>query len=437
MSESLSVYWGLFLNACAPLELSLNYCSHNCSFCFANLNSPDRTADVAQVMGLLSSYQSKNTFAAKLLRDRYPVTFSNHVDPFSESNWRLSLPLIDALNDQGIPIVFQTKGGKGSKEAMKSTPPSVWYISIETLDPEVSRRVASGAPLPKERLQLIEDLRHHGHRVVVGINPAVEDWIGDPDELCRQLKSAGCEATWIQPLHLSNNQIKNLGDRERAALGESVLSKARKMRRDESNMRIYHACREASMNHGMDTYDLGQPQRSDFFKPYKETYKKTFPVLQDFVNHCWDKGYGENEPIYFKDFRDFFLPYLPEGVFPLRNHIGAVQFQHFWKEWDEKIPKNMTYEALLQWCWEVNSIIYNPVNSHAFCWAAKKVDSFNPETHFSPIDPMTKIQKGKEDDIWELYTDDGGLPILLFRPSTEKYMCGEWDAWQMCYITFR
>jgi len=429
MSESLSVYWGLFLNACAPLELSLNYCSHNCAYCFANLNSPDRTADVAQVMGLLANYQTKQTFAARLLREKYPVTISNHVDAFSESNWRLSLPLIEALTDQGIPIVFQTKGGTGDREAMKMTPPSVWYISIETLDPAISKRIASGAPLPKERLKLIEDLRSHGHRVVVGINPAVEDWIDDPKELCRQLKEAGCEATWIQPLHLSNNQIKNLGDRESAALGESVLGKARKMRRDVSNMRIYHACREASLEYGMDTYDLGQPQRSDFFKPYKETYKKTFPVLQDFINHCWDTGKGANDPIYFKEFADFVLPSLPEGVFPLRNHIGAVQFQYFWKEWDSKIPKNMDYRTLLQWCWEVNSIIYNPVNSHAFCWAAKKVDKFNPDTHFSPIDPMTKIQKGKEDTIWELYTDDDGLPILLFRPSTEKYMCGEWDAW--------
>jgi len=95
MSDSLSVYWGLLFNACSPLEISLNYCSHNCHFCFANLNSPNRTADVKQIMGILSTCQEKETFAAKLLRDKYPVTISNHVDPFSESNWRISLPIIN------------------------------------------------------------------------------------------------------------------------------------------------------------------------------------------------------------------------------------------------------------------------------------------------------------------------------------------------------
>lgn len=429
MSDSLSVYWGLFLNACSPLEISLNWCSHNCHFCFANLNSPDRTADTKQIMGLLANYQGKETFAATLLREKYPVTISNHIDPFSESNYRISLPIINTLNELEIPIVFQTKGGKGADEVMAMTPPSVWYISIETLDDDIARRIAPGAPVPTERLKLVEKLRNLGHRVVCGINPAVEDWIEDPDKLCKVLQSVGCEATWIQPLHLSAKQIENMPDLGKAGLGEAVLTKARKMRRDESNLRIYHACREASLNHEMDVYDIGQPNYSQFFKPYQETYKKTFPLLQDFVNYCYEVDKQPNDPIYFEEFAAVMLPKLPKGVFPLRNHIGAAQFQWFWKEWDDKIPKFMDYETLLKWCWKVNSIIYNPVNSHAFVWAAKRVEKFDESTHVIATDSLTKTKKGTEDELWEIYTDKNDMPILLFRPSLEKNMCEEWQMW--------
>lgn len=38
----LDVYYGEFLINPIPLELSLNYCSHKCAYCFANVNQPGR-----------------------------------------------------------------------------------------------------------------------------------------------------------------------------------------------------------------------------------------------------------------------------------------------------------------------------------------------------------------------------------------------------------
>jgi DNA repair photolyase len=54
-------YWGEFLISPIPLELSLNYCSHKCAYCFANLNDPKRTSDVKAIMRFLSDYLERET----------------------------------------------------------------------------------------------------------------------------------------------------------------------------------------------------------------------------------------------------------------------------------------------------------------------------------------------------------------------------------------
>ena len=37
-------YWGELFVSPAPLEMTLNHCSHACAYCFANLNDPQRRA---------------------------------------------------------------------------------------------------------------------------------------------------------------------------------------------------------------------------------------------------------------------------------------------------------------------------------------------------------------------------------------------------------
>ena len=65
---SLDTYWGEFLTSPAPMELSLNYCSHGCEYCFANINTPDRKADVKAILRLLRDYPTRAPVVASLLR---------------------------------------------------------------------------------------------------------------------------------------------------------------------------------------------------------------------------------------------------------------------------------------------------------------------------------------------------------------------------------
>jgi DNA repair photolyase len=256
MSESLSVYWGgLFGNGCLPLEMSMNWCSMGCSYCFANLNSPNRAANTPQIMGMLAHHQEKSTYAARLLHAGYPTVISNHVDPFASSNEAIALPILEAMTELGLPYSIQTKCGKAGYEAMKFMPPIVFYISIATMNEEVLQRVEPGAPSAQERFRFIEHARSLGHRVCVGINPCVDEWVGDPTELCKTLETIGVEGVWVQPLHLSNRQIAAMSDREKAAIGEAVLNKARRFRKDPTMREAYLKTRYAAESHGMEVYD--------------------------------------------------------------------------------------------------------------------------------------------------------------------------------------
>lgn len=390
--------------------MALHFCGA-CTYCFADLNSPNRTANIPQIMNMISGFRDKDTYLAKLLQEGYPVVMSNHVDVFSKSNHSIAMPIIECMAAQDIPIMFQTKAPPPAFTALDLVPPSVWYVTITTMDEEVRRRVEPGAPPAEDRLRFIEEAVRRGHRVTIGVNPCVDEWIGDPTELCKAAKAAGAEGAWIQPLHLSNKQIDSMPDMSKAAIGESVLTKARRKRKDAANIAIYNQTRSIALDAGLEIYDAGQKEYSKYFQPEKDVYKKLFPTTQDFVNYCYDTNKQPNDPIYWSEFRDFFVPQLPEGVLPLRNHLGAGQYAHFWKLWEDKIPKYMTYEELLWWCWHIQTIVYSPVNTKCFAWAAHIEEDSDGERAIEP------------------YSDDEGLPIMLFRPEGTANIHEHWEAW--------
>ena len=172
--DTFTPFYGEFLVSPVPLELSFNYCSHSCAYCFANLNKRDRRADIAATMNTLATYRQRSTLTAILLQQGYPVLVSNRVDPFAASNYRQFLPVLEVMSDLGIPVAIQTKGGRGIDQALDLlTSPTVFYITIESDQDEVVKRIAPGAPSIAERFELIALLRSKGHPVVVGWNPCV------------------------------------------------------------------------------------------------------------------------------------------------------------------------------------------------------------------------------------------------------------------------
>jgi DNA repair photolyase len=395
-SQSLSVYWGGFLSLPLPLELSLNWCSHACSYCYANLNSTQRRADLMQIQTQLSKYQTATNMEAQLLRLGYPINISGHTDAFATSNEDYAIPLLNTMMELDIYFTLCTKGGKRFKETVKKLRPSWIYFTVETYDDEVAKRISPNAPLPSERFEMIDYAQKCGHTVVVGINPAVPEWLhDDPTPLLNKLVELQVSGVLAQPLHFNNKQVSNMSEHDRAAIGDDVILRGKRRNRDKPMRDLIADIKAMANDLGLPTYQGGQGIPTDFFKNLPNLYPAVYPTTQDFVNHCYTK-YKDGDFIYWEEYRDFFVPKLPKGMFPLRNHLAATQNMYWSGQWNDTIPKQMTYETLLNLAWKIHDIASSLVNTKCFNWAA------------------TEESEGK----WIKFVDDNRMPIVVF--TTDK-----------------
>lgn len=367
----LEPYWGEFLVSPIPLELALNYCSFKCAYCFANLNLPTRTANVTAIMNLLADYPNRTTLAARLLQQGYPVLISNKVDPFAHSNIKQSLPIMRHMVRLGIPLSIQTRAGidtQGVEEVLSFLPPSVWYISIATLDDELRKTLEPGAPAINARFHLIEKLCSLGHRVVLGLNPIVPEWCPDPKPLLRRAKDAGVEGTWIEMLHLSRDQVANMSPKEQGAIGEEILMRCRHKRRIEARTwQTFIGARNTAQELGLEVFSIGQGNASNFFAPFRALYPKTFPIMQDIVNAC--HANADLSPLSFAQFADLLTPQLPTGTLPIAHYIGSVAHKVLNTF---RIPSQMNFRQLLAVIWQEPAMKCCPVRTHCFAYLAER-----------------------------------------------------------------
>jgi DNA repair photolyase len=361
----IDAYYGELLVSCVPIELSIHYCSHKCAYCFANLGSPDRKADVKRIYRLLQGYQERHTVVAMLLQQGYPVLVSNRVDPFAASNYKVALPLLETLTAMGIAVCIQTKGGLGIDDALSFLPPSVWYISIAYEDDARRAAIEPGAPSLDERYELIETLVQHGHKVVVGLNPLVREWLPDAVPTLNRLKAAGVSGVWIERLHFNRKQSGNLTERERAAMGHDVVERAHQ-KINKHDFAYFEVVRQQALDAGLEIFSKNQPNASAFFQPYHEAYERVFPTLQDWINLLHTTCDGITR-VTFDDFLAFFGPQFPAGVHGIDSYLGATA-HNLWHT--HKVPTQMTYSQLLALIWQEPRIKVNPANSPAFAFAS-------------------------------------------------------------------
>lgn len=386
-------YWGEFLVSPIPLELSLDVCSHACIYCFSRLNQPDRTVDVEALMRQIADYPDRRAWHAQLLQDGYPVVISNRSDPFSRNNYRKMLPVLRVLHDLGIPMSFQTKGGLGIDEALEFLRPAVWYISISTLDAELSARMEPGAPPPAERLALIRRLTQAGHHVVVGFNPCVKEWQPDPEPLLRSVRRAGATGVWIELLHFNYRQVARLPPSTVDALGEDLIARARRRRPAPGDFDHFMETRRLAQSLGMEVYSMGQPNRSGFWDPFEYVYPRLFPTMQGFVNYCHDTG---ARVLSFEEFLSVVGPDLPDGRLPIDSYLGATAHQLFRTQ---RIPPQMTFSELLSIIWQDPRVKQCPARMYAFSYLGEDLE---------------------DSDGWRMYVDQHELPLLVFTPSGDQ-----------------
>lgn len=387
MSTPIDLYLGEFIVSPVPLELAFNYCSHSCHFCFANLNRPDRTADMDGLARQLSTLDKATNLPGLLMKAGYPVLVSNKVDPFAHSNYRQALPTFEMMTELGIPYTIQTRGGRGIDELLSFAPPMVWYISICQLDDAIRARLEPGAPPIEARLELIQKLREKGHRVVVGINPAVPEWLPEPEKLVERIKSAGAEGVWTEILHLSYRQRDRISDRGKAAITLPLIGEAMKRKPSVGTLEHYERVRQSAASAGLEVFSVGQAIPSQFWRPFRETYEATFPVMQDFVNACHEQ-LEEGAVISFDEFADFFCQGLPEGVYPISRYISA-KARLVLRE--NKVPSSMSYREVLAMIWSEPEIGSCPARIGCFSYAARW-----------------------DGDGWIQYVDELGRPYMVF-----------------------
>lgn len=385
----ISEYWGEFLVSPAPLEMSLNTCSHRCSYCFSNLNHPSRQADVPKIMRLLHGMNERKTLTAHLLREGYPVVISNRDDPFATSNYRQALPIMETLTALDVPVAIQTKGGKGIAEALAFLKPSVWYISVSMLDENRRAVIEPGAPSIESRFDMMRQVTAAGHKVILGLNPLVPEWLPDDDipELLTLAQEAGAVGVWIEILHMNYRQERRLTDRERAALTQPIIDRGRKKGADDTQWEALIRAYEACGNLGLPFYSGGQPLPSDFWAPWRKCYPKTYPVMQDFVNWSFD-NLADGAVVGFDAFAQA-LDGFPAGTWPIDGYMGN-KAHHLW--WKKQIPPQLTYRDLLKIIWSEPDFGLSPAKMYCFAYAAE----------------------AGPDDEPQVITDAEGLPYLVF-----------------------
>lgn len=376
--DSITVFYGEFMTSVTPTELSLNYCSHACPYCFANLNSevrrdrdgvPLRYADVKNIVNLIRDCHKRDSLEAYWLRNNYPVLISNKVDPFANSNYRQALPIMETLAALDKPMAIQTKGGRGIDDALEFMAPSVWYITIEMQDDEICRRIEPAAPSIESRFELIAKLRDKGHQVVIGMNPLTIEWMPHPERILQRCKDLGAWGVWIEMLHFNREQAAIAHNN--GVLPPEMIDRYKIKKFDAEVFGHFVRTRAIARDIGLETFSQGQGIYSNYFGVYRDTYEHTIPNLQDWVNHCHDSGWDGSRLISFQEYLDFFLSKLPVFQSPQRlgHYIGSTAHQ-IPRQLGKKWSNWMDWRELLRWAWTDDRVKFNPVNCPPFAYVA-------------------------------------------------------------------
>lgn len=296
---SIRPYTGEYLVSPVPVHLGLNYCSHNCFYCYANLNNPDRRADyerINKVINNVANGKQMKDLSVNFLQMGYPIMVSNDSDPFAKSNFEQFSSIFDAFSDIGTRFVFQTRGGNKAKSTLARSKPTMVYISFTSDDNDIISRAETGATSFDERKELALFAKSCGHHVVIGLNPYVPEWWKDIDGFVRWLADNGFGHVWYGEMHISHIQRPKIKSRPAQEFID-VINVACKKKKDETPYQyLLGELDKANIN----VYDAVIGTKGDFWQPYFELGFPFFPTLDGFFSHL--REFGETVAFSFEYF---------------------------------------------------------------------------------------------------------------------------------------
>lgn len=344
-------FFGELFRYPVALELSHNYCSNKCAYCFANLNTPDRAANVQVVMNQLAKHESREDITSFLLRSKMSICLSNKTDPFAASNYQIAKPQIEILNELKIPIAYHTRGGKHL--VVDDIQPTLFYISICHTKEELRKRIEPGATSLQYRWELAKELISKGHQVVIACNPYVSEWIDD-DIYIKNLADSGVKYVIAQPIHLNNDQLLNMDSREvfemKAVVKES-MKKENKYQKECSDFI------SKLLSLGYTVYDTLTFNHTNIMEAWHTGLKgATFKTYYDFYHWCL-KNKQENEAVFFDEFYEFIKPdFLGENTkYSLYQYVTSIDRRYRkTRQSGLSIEQKLTFKELANIIWNDN-----------------------------------------------------------------------------------
>lgn len=296
---------GEYLTSPAAVHLGLNWCSHNCYYCFANLNRPNRRADYAKTANFIRKVGKQTPgrdLGANLAMRGHPVLASNVSDPFSTSNADAMEQLIKPMMDAGIRLTFQTRGGNGALETLTAHPPTMVYITLSGDREDIRRTAEPGTPTHQQRLELMLACKERGHFVIAGLNPFYPPWWTDIEAQIRWLKDNGITHVWAGEGHLNYMQVRHIRPSARekhaqAIADFSLLSKKREL----AIPIVDQLCTDAGIN----TFYGRQSTLGGFWDDYFALGYPFFPTIEGWYDKLWKAGEGRPVAFTFGAFHDW------------------------------------------------------------------------------------------------------------------------------------
>lgn len=286
----LEVFLGGYLFHPAALDYSGDTCRNGCAYCFANINKEERRGNLT---GAINAIHKKEpaTYRDLLVKMGYPICISNRSDPFTPRNVRDTVALFTHLAQIPHGIFIQTKTGSGMDDALGALEGKknvAIYITITTIRDAVARLIEPGAPSSTERLRYAKAFHDAGYLTIVAMNPLSEAWMPreDLETMAATLKDYGINHVCLEMLDIKRKRLSLLAANRKARLGDAVHTLG------DANRAYVREATQYFIREGFQVAKKGMPNRTKFFSDLSNCLGLTMPVMQDFVNYCFDR-YGD------------------------------------------------------------------------------------------------------------------------------------------------
>jgi DNA repair photolyase len=296
----LEIFLGGYLFHPAALDYSGDTCKNGCAYCFANINKEERRGNLT---GAINAIHKKEpiTYRDLLVKMGYPICVSNRSDPFTPRNVRDTVALFTHLARIPNGIFIQTKTGPGMDEALGALEGKknvAIYITITTIRDSVARLIEPGAPSPNERLRYAKALHAAGYLTIIAMNPLSEAWMPreDIETMAATLKDYGINHVCLEMLDIKRKRLSMLASARKARLGDAVHTLG------DANRAYVRAATQYFIHEGFQVAKKGMPNRTKFFSDLSDCLGLTMPVMQDFVNYCFDRYGGDGGVVGFDEF---------------------------------------------------------------------------------------------------------------------------------------